>query len=259
MQQTEIPYGQGPLQRADFYLPVHPNQAAIVFVHGGGWFRGDKSREVALGQTLAAAGYLVAIPNYRLAPAALFPTAQEDLGAFLAWLAASPWAFDRSRVGLLGASAGGTMALLQSQVSGQPVVAWSALVDFADWLAHHRAVQPSPDAATALGLHDPSAIHAAFYKYVVTTYLGTVTPPRLAALTPQAGTDSALGPALLFNSAAELVPLAGPKRFVARAQAAGHAVALQVVPGTAHARHYTDQALPATLAFFARHLLAPNP
>ena len=62
----DVAYGPGALQKADFYYPDTPNGAAIVFVHGGGWIRGDKSADSDIGETFANAGYLVALPNYAL-------------------------------------------------------------------------------------------------------------------------------------------------------------------------------------------------
>lgn len=52
----------------DIYVPDAANGGAVIYAHGGGWFRGDKENESDLGQYLADAGYLVAIPNFRLAP-----------------------------------------------------------------------------------------------------------------------------------------------------------------------------------------------
>lgn len=250
----DVAYGPGALQKADFYYPDTPNGAAIVFVHGGGWIRGDKSADSDIGKTFANAGYLVALPNYRLAPADLFPAAQDDLASFMTWFEQSDYTFDRQRVGLLGASVGGTMAITQSLQSGQPVVSWSAIVDFANWVQQHPTVKAALDAREELGLTEIHAIHNAFYKYFIQTYLGDLTPEKLTAVNPMNHLTTTLGPTLMYNATDELSPLPGVFRFLEQAAAFKRDIAVHVVPGSGHARDYTAFALPGTLAFFNYHL-----
>lgn len=249
-----IAYGTHDLQQADMYVPDTPNGAAIVFIHGGAWIRGDKAADAAIGSYFAGAGYVCAIPNYRLAPADRFPAAQDDIAAFLAWFDQSAYAFDRDRVGILGASVGGTMAITASLTGGQPAVSWSAIVDFANWVQAHQAVHPALDAANELGLTDVHAIRASFYKYFLQTYLGDLSATKLTAVSPMTHLSDTLGPTLMYNATDELVPLPGVFRFLEQAAAFGRDVSVHVVPGTAHARDYTDFALPGTRQFFDFYL-----
>ncbi|WP_203623842.1 MULTISPECIES: alpha/beta hydrolase [unclassified Lacticaseibacillus] len=258
MIETDLAYGTDPAQKADIYVPDQPNGAAIVFIHGGGWFRGDKTRDQEIGQLFANAGYTAALINYRLAPAHLFPAAQDDLHAFLAWFAASGFEFDRAKVGLLGASVGGTMAISESILGGQPVVTWSAVVDFANWVQQHQTVKASADAKQELGLTEPHAVHESFYKFFVQNYLGDLTPARLTAVNPLNHLSEKLGPTLMYNSTDELVPLPGVFRFLEQAAAFKRDIAVHVVPGSGHARDYTQFALPGTMAFFSYHLGLDN-
>lgn len=254
MIETDVAYGKDPAQTADLYLPAQANGAAIVFVHGGGWFRGDKANDQEIGEFFSQAGYVTAVINYRLAPAHLFPAAQDDLHAFLAWFAVSQYEFDRAKVGLLGASVGGTMAISESITGGQPVVTWSAIVDFASWVQQHQTVKAAKDAKTELGLTEPHAIHDSFYKYFVQTYLGDLSPQKLTAVNPLNHLSEQLGPTLMYNSTDELAPLPGVFRFLEQAAAFKRDIAVHVVPGTGHARDYTQFALPGTAAFFRYHL-----
>ncbi|WP_179394876.1 alpha/beta hydrolase [Lacticaseibacillus absianus] len=254
IQKSDIAYGPDPLQQADIYLPDQPNGAAIVFVHGGGWFRGDKAQDAAIGEAFAAAGYVTALPNYRLAPGHRFPTAQTDVDAFLDWFSATDYPFEPTRIGLLGASVGGTMALTNSLTSGRPVVTWSAIVDLANWIQKHQTVKAALDARTELGLTEIHAIHDAFYKYFVQTYLGDLSPQKLTAVNPMNHLTETLGPTLMYNSTDELAPLPGVFRFLEQAAAFKRDIAVHVVPGTGHARAYTDFALPGTRQFFDYHL-----
>jgi acetyl esterase/lipase len=250
-----LAYGKNDLQQLDLYLPDQPNGAAIVFAHGGGWFRGDKAHDTDIGNYFAKAGYVTAIPNYRLAPADLYPAAQDDFEAAITWLTNSDYQFDRSRVGLLGASVGGTMTLTASLKLGYPVASWSGVTDFADWMQKHQVVKPTVDGKAELGLTEIHAIHDAFYKYFIQTYLGDLTPAKLTAVNPLNHLSTKLGPTLMYNSIDELTPLPGTLRFVEQAAAFGRDVTLHVVPGSGHARDYTDFALPGTRAFFDYHLL----
>lgn len=256
--QTDIAYGTDPLQKADLYFPAKPNGAALVFAHGGGWFRGDKSRDADLGQRLADAGYLAVVANYRLAPANLFPAAQNDFDQCVEWLAKSDYEFDHDKIGLLGASVGGTMAITNSLTSGRPTVTWSAIIDFANWVQKHQMVKASVDAKNERGETEIHAIHDAFYKYFIQTYLGDLTPQKLTAVNPMNHLTETLGPTLMFNSTDELAPLPSALHFIEQAAVFGRDITVHVVPGSGHARDYTDFAMPGTLSFFDHHLLGPT-
>ncbi|WP_407894107.1 alpha/beta hydrolase [Lacticaseibacillus sp. N501-2] len=246
----DVAYGRDALQKLDLYLPDHPNHAAILYFHGGGWIRGDKHKDADLGQQLADAGYLVAIPNYRLAPVHRFPDAQNDLIDACAWLKASTYDFDRERIGLLGASAGATMALNLNIAGHYPTVAWSPLLDFSSWLAQHTTIRA---AVAATG--DKATVDASFYKYVLQAYLGALDPELCAKADPLMNLDQHLAPTLICNSQQELAPLSHALRFQGKAAGLGQSVTIQVMPGDHHARGYTQLAMPNTIAFFNYHLL----
>jgi len=93
----------------DLYLPVRPDPAPlVVFVHGGGWLRGDRStvsprlaswRPGPLAR-LTAAGFAVAPVDCRLSGEARFPAQLEDVSASVDWLAgqAAEHGFDAGHV-----------------------------------------------------------------------------------------------------------------------------------------------------------------
>lgn len=68
----DIAYGPHPRQRFDVYLPARPQGApTILYVHGGGWQRGDKAMRgliEAKQRRWTAAGAIVISTNYRLVP-----------------------------------------------------------------------------------------------------------------------------------------------------------------------------------------------
>lgn len=112
-----VSYGPDRLQRIDFYPARAGGQAPlVVFVHGGGWKRGDKammrgSDKLADWQ---AKGYAVASLNYRLVPTVRVEDQARDIAAALAALRrqAQILGFDRGRMVLMGHSAGAHLVAL---------------------------------------------------------------------------------------------------------------------------------------------------
>lgn len=89
----------------------HP---AIVFVHGGGWFTGDRTLCPDLHRHFAAAGFVMASIDYRLSGDARFPAQLHDVRAAIDHLRtrADEYGIDPERIGVWGASAGGHLAAL---------------------------------------------------------------------------------------------------------------------------------------------------
>lgn len=114
---TEHAYGPDPLQRLDFYAAHASGQAPlVVFVHGGGWKRGDKGN--ATGAFKAThyrnQGYAFASINYRLVPSVKVEQQAADVAASLAWLIqnSAKLGIDPKRIVLMGHSAGAHLAAL---------------------------------------------------------------------------------------------------------------------------------------------------
>ncbi|ERL64940.1 alpha/beta hydrolase family protein [Schleiferilactobacillus shenzhenensis] len=249
-----IKYGTDPLQTADIYEPQQRNGAAIIFIHGGAWLRGDKAGGKHLATVLSDHGYVVAAINYRLAPAAQMPAAQEDLDSFVAFMQQSS-DFSSLKLGLLGVSVGGTMALTTSMHTGLPVSTWSAVVQSQDWINRHPGVKPSLDGKKELGLTDQHEINAAFYQNFINTYLGTVTQDKLAQLDPLNQETTKPGPIAMMNSLDEIVPVEDVMKFFKRVAKVQPESRLTFFPGWQHAQGYEAQALDQTRAFFDLHLL----
>lgn len=97
-------------------------QPLVIFVHGGGWRRGD-SRTTGpfvnfpgVLASLAARGYVVASINYRLSGEARYPAAIQDLNSAIVYLRlhARDWGIDPTRVVLWGASAGAYLVAMSA-------------------------------------------------------------------------------------------------------------------------------------------------
>lgn len=87
---------------------------AVVCIHGGGWYQGDRRDMDEMTELLARRGYVAASVSYRLAPSARFPAQLEDCKAAVRWLRANAakYRINPDRIGALGPSAGGHLACL---------------------------------------------------------------------------------------------------------------------------------------------------
>lgn len=104
-------FGPDPRQHVDVYRPGNDSAAPrpiIVFFYGGSWNSGTKSGYPFVGRALAARGFVVAIPDYRLVPQVRYPAFLEDNAAAVRWVRSHAGEFggDRDRLILAGHSAG---------------------------------------------------------------------------------------------------------------------------------------------------------
>jgi acetyl esterase/lipase len=93
---------------------------AVVWIHGGGWFRGKKDQcPIA---SLALHGYVIAAIDYRVTREAVFPAQIQDCKAAVRWLRAhaAELRIDPERIGAFGSSAGGHLAALLGTTDGMP-------------------------------------------------------------------------------------------------------------------------------------------
>lgn len=111
-----IAYGPDPLQQLDYYPSRSARAPLVIFVHGGGWKRGDK--QMMRGSDKLSdwhgKGYAVASLNYRLVPKAGVEDQAADVASALAALKrqAGALGFDPDRVVLIGHSAGAHLVAL---------------------------------------------------------------------------------------------------------------------------------------------------
>jgi arylformamidase len=108
------------LTSLDIYAPSKAcNTPVVMWVHGGGYIRGDKSNQInAKAKLFNAQGWTLVSVNYRLSKPpraaaqtnrnAQFPDHYDDVAASVAWVSANitKYGGDPSRVAILGHSAG---------------------------------------------------------------------------------------------------------------------------------------------------------
>lgn len=112
----QVPTRDGQTLHARLYAPEPASEQALpvlLFFHGGGFTVGSVATHEPLCRQLAhLARCAVVSVDYRLAPAAKFPTAANDAWDSLVWLReqASALGLDGARIAVGGDSAGGTLA-----------------------------------------------------------------------------------------------------------------------------------------------------
>ena len=107
---TAIRYGSDPRNMLDIYRPQAGSAPApvIVFFYGGNWVSGKRSDYAFVGRALAARGFVVVVPDYRLYPQVRYPDFLVDAAAAVAWTERHAGAYggDPSKVFVMGHSAG---------------------------------------------------------------------------------------------------------------------------------------------------------
>jgi len=240
----------GPLA-ARLYVPLAPCRAplpVILFLHGGGWSRGDVALYDTPCRALAQASRCaVVFIDYRLLPAHPFPAALMDARAALADLAArcGEWGCDPARIAVAGDSAGGNLAAalcLLARDEGGPAI------------RHQVLIYPPLDATMAspsLGANRDDPMLSADGIAAVYAQYAASAAPRHAWLSPlHADTLAGLPGATLF--AAGLDPLRDDAlRYAARLNASGVAAACIDLAGVPHMGIHMRGISPACARIYA--------
>jgi acetyl esterase len=260
---ADVPYGRaedGTPLTLDVCSPPLGAEAeplpAVIEVHGGGWSRGDKAEPAwrATCRWLASEGFVTVNVNYRLAPAATFPAAIDDVTLALRWLrdpvTVARLGIDPERIGAFGGSAGGNLAALLATrgsgdiTTGDRVAAVATLSAPMDLTAHGQTFGDVPRWLVAREL-----------SYLGCT--GFTDCPAAEEASPRYQVDATDPPMLVAQSADEFIPQAMSREFAQALETAGVERRLELTAGTAHSVGALDEALRATVADFLReHLTA---
>lgn len=105
-----LAYGDNPRHRLDVYAPREMTESApvVVFFYGGGWYEGRRQDYAFAAHALAARGFVVVVPDYRLYPEVTYPAFLEDGAEAVAWTVENVALYggDPGRILLAGHSAG---------------------------------------------------------------------------------------------------------------------------------------------------------
>ena len=111
-----LSYGTDKLQQIEYWSGAARNAPLVVFVHGGGWKRGDMTMMDGSAKLTdwQGKGYAVASLDYRLVPQATVEQQAADVSSAVAYLRshAATFGFDPSRIVLIGHSAGAHLVAL---------------------------------------------------------------------------------------------------------------------------------------------------
>jgi acetyl esterase/lipase len=112
-----LAYGDHPRQVFDVFAPNAGGGGplpVLVFFYGGGWDSGSKDLYGWAAQALAAQGFVVAVPDYRLVPEVHHPVFIQDAAAATARVAevAATYGGDAGKLGVLGHSAGAHLTMM---------------------------------------------------------------------------------------------------------------------------------------------------
>lgn len=114
--ERDLVYGDSAAHRLDLATPAGRGFPTLIFVHGGSLTSGDKA-DADYGkvcEAFPAAGVACANVNYRLLPAAQWPSPAEDVAAAIAWVHGNiaRRGGDPGKLFLLGHSSGATLVAL---------------------------------------------------------------------------------------------------------------------------------------------------
>ncbi len=260
--------------RGDIREPL----GAVVDVHGGAWNRGDHLTGALHCRGLAASGLVVLSLDFRQGPEHQHPKASADVAAGVrhARADARRLGIDPRRIGLIGASSGGQLALLLGVKPGSPehlgtpavlpaggvdagrgddrVAFVVALYPVADPMARYRYVQGREHDGTGFDATRLIASHRAFFASEADMEAASVT--RIL----RAEEASALPPVWLAHPGNDdNVPAAITDAFVAAYERAGGRIERVHFPGAKHgfigqASADTDKCIALVREFMGREL-----
>jgi len=228
-------------------------KGAIIDIHGGGWFHGDKVKDEDLATRLAQEGYLVIVPNYRLTPSGIYPAGREDILASLDWLKASDYQFDRDKIAAWGSSAGGNLSVEVALLRGIPAISWSGIIDLEGFILETDGTASETKENLDFA-HIPSANinqggrNDAFLRWCIYSFIGN-DRSLLKEASPLTRVTSASGTIYMANSMDEFVPAEGALKLQQSLLDAGVPTTVQLVPGTLHGKGYMADAIDASLSF----------
>ncbi len=212
-----------------------PSERDVVFFHGGGYMCGNPEGVVGAAARVArAARATVLLPDYRLAPEHPHPAAHDDGVAAIRWLIAN--GAPASRIGVVGESAGGGLALstvVSLRETGQvpaAIATWSPMVD----------LEVTGVSVTTFADRDPLASEHSL-KMSADAYLQGQDPrsPTANVLAD----DLRDFPPLLIQAGGEAL-LDDSLRLARQAALAGVDVSLEVIAGLPHIYPYFADFLP---------------
>ena len=121
----DIVYGSHPRERLDFYPSKQPGSGIMVFIHGGYWYKMDKSDFLFVAEGFSLLGLSTALISYPLAPEATMDDIVASCRRAIKWVVShsSKLNEDENNIYVSGHSAGGHLAaMMMAQENGEPTI-----------------------------------------------------------------------------------------------------------------------------------------
>lgn len=228
---------------------------AIVCIHGGGFRAGARESYDAMCVRLAGEGFVALTVTYRLSPAYQFPAAVHDCKAAVRWLRthAATYHADPVRIGAMGGSAGGHLALFLGVTAGvrefegvghpDPSTAVQCVVSYSGPSDFTKSYGKSVDAGEVLPLFFGGDLSSKRHEHIVGSPLNWVTPHAPPTL-------------CIHGTADDYVAFEQAQWMTDRLTACGVEAELLAFAGAGHGLKGEEarKADDSMIAFFKRHL-----
>ena len=255
-------YGEDRGQRLklDAYVPetAGTERPAVVFVHGGGWFRGGKSLFRNEATQIAQMGWVTFSIDYDLDPPR-WPAELNDVMMAVKWVRdnAARFGVDPTSIGLVGSSAGGNLAALAgvwgegSNTTGsrvRVVVSWSGPMDLTELITQPEG--PPGSCSFTLCAKRAETIPPRVQDYIGCQLQSC--PGDYRDASPITHVDPTDPPMLIANGSEEVIPFNQAQAMHDTLDGSGVPNELVSVPGRKHARQYSAFIMPRTVSFLAQ-------
>lgn len=221
-----LSYGPDPLQTVDVWTTAAVDPTLMVYVHGGGWSRGDKAmiRGSAKLEHWQSEADAVASVDYRLIPDATVEEQAADLAAALALLKkrAESLNFDPRQIVLVGHSAGAHLVALLGTDESYLRKAGLSFADIAGVVLLDGAAYDVP-----VQLENGPDVMQSRYRAAFGT-----DPARQARLSPTRQAAAPNAPAFLILHVQRPDGVAQSQALAAALKKAGTSVEIHGFPGT---------------------------
>ena len=254
----DLPYAQygGRTLLLDLYRPadsVTVRRAPVVVIRGGGWQQGDKLGFAPAAAALAERGFVAVSIEYRTSNEAPFPAAVHDTKAAVRWLRANAavYGLDPERIGAIGGSAGGHLAVYLGVTAG---------IKSLEGEGGSAAMDSRVEAVVAMGA--PADLATLREMPAAQHFVGVpleADPDRWRFASPITHVDAGDPPLLLLHSEADpVVPFEEAITYASRYGEVGIPVEMVLYPDAPHPfwaySDWFDDAMDRAADFFRRHL-----
>jgi acetyl esterase/lipase len=256
-----------PRQRLDLYLPkaATGKLPVIVFIHGGGWRKGDKSGGRARVFPYVSSGRYAGVSiGYRLSGDAIWPAQIQDCKAAIRWLRANAdkHGLDPDRIAVWGSSAGGHLAAMLGTSSGVKDMdgtlgahgdLTSSVACVVDFFGPTDLLQMNKGAVAGAKM-DHDAVDSPESKLLGGTLQEN--PLKAKSANPITYLDKQDPPFLLVHGTRDLLVTPEQSKLLHRAiGSAGGQSTLILVEGGGHGQGFGQDVTELVDRFFAHHLL----